>query len=78
MTTGFTRNAVVMGLSLILQLYMTSLGANIFLVGVVSALGGIGTILFSPIWGSLSDRGGRKFYLIISSLIAFEWLEKFL
>jgi len=74
MTTGFTRNAVVMGLSLILQLYMTGLGSNIFWVGVVSALGGIGTILFSPVWGSLSDKGERKFYLIISSMIALIFL----
>lgn len=74
MTTGFTRNAVVMGLSLILQLYMTSLGANIFWVGVVSALGGLGTILFSPLWGSLSDKDGRKRYLIISSFIALIFL----
>lgn len=74
MTTGFTRNAVVMGLSLILQLYMTSLGANIFWVGVVSALGGLGAILFSPLWGSLSDKDGRKRYLIISSFIALIFL----
>ncbi|MEM3845216.1 MAG: MFS transporter, partial [Candidatus Parvarchaeota archaeon] len=63
-----------MGVSLILQLYMTSLGANIFWVGFVSALGSLGTIIFSPLWGSLSDKGGRKRYLMISSLVALIFL----
>lgn len=65
---------MVMGVSLILQLYMTSLGANIFWVGFVSALGSLGTIIFSPLWGSLSDKGGRKRYLMISSLVALIFL----
>lgn len=65
----FLRFSSTMGLSLVVQLYMTDLGATLFDVGMFSTLRGIGSVIFSPIWGVFSDRKSRKFYLVLSGLL---------
>ncbi len=66
----YMRFSSIMGISIVLQLYMIDLGANLFHVGLLSTLRGIAAVSFSPIWGILSDRKDRKSYLILSSFIS--------
>ncbi len=66
----FLRFSSTMGLSLVIQLYMTDLGATLFDIGLFSALNGIGSVIFSPVWGVFSDGKGRKRYLALSSVLA--------
>ncbi len=74
LSTIFIRTSSIAGISIVLQLYMTNLGATLFQVGVASSLRGLAAIAFSPIWGSLSDKNGRKKYLFISSLMSLSIL----
>jgi MFS family permease len=71
LSSTFLRITATAGISVVLQLYMAELGASLFEIGSMSSLRGLATIVFSPIWGSLSDRNGRKRYLLISSFLSF-------
>ncbi len=66
----FIRFSSIMGIAIVLQLYMVDLGASLFHVGLLSTLRGVAAVIFSPIWGILSDRKNRKPYLILSSFIS--------
>ncbi len=70
LSSTFFRITSTAGISVVLQLYMADLGASLLEIGSMSSLRGLATIVFSPIWGSLSDKHGRKRYLLISSLIS--------
>ncbi len=66
----FIRTSSITGISIVLQLYMTDLGATLFQVGAASSLRGLAAIAFSPTWGALSDKNGRKKYLFVSSVMS--------
>lgn len=44
----------------ILPIYATELGASSFTVGLIMAVYALMNFIFSPFWGSLSDKHGRK------------------
>ncbi len=69
LSSTFLRITSTAGLSVILQLYMAELGAGLIEIGGMSSLRGLFTIVFSPIWGALSDKYGRKRYLMVSSFL---------
>lgn len=48
----------------LLPFYATSMGASAFEVGLIMASYSLMQLLFSPLWGSLSDRYGRRPLLI--------------
>ncbi len=66
----FLRITATAGISVVLQLYMAEIGASLFEIGSMSSLRGTASIIFSPVWGALSDKGGRKRYLLISSFLS--------
>jgi MFS transporter, DHA1 family, tetracycline resistance protein len=51
-----------------LAFYATALHATPFLIGLLYSSYSIAQLIFSPIWGSLSDRVGRRPIMIISTL----------
>ena len=53
----------------ILSLYMASLGLTKSEIGTLYTAGAIAAAISSPLWGSLSDRFGRKKILIFSMAI---------
>ncbi len=67
-TLFFTLIVVMMGFGIIIPIlpfYVESLGANGQDLGILMAIFSVAQFIFSPIWGSLSDRYGRKPILMI-------------
>ncbi len=67
----FTLVVVMLGFGLvipILPFYIESLGASGSALGALMATFAVMQFLFAPIWGSLSDRFGRKPFLILGVL----------
>lgn len=67
----FTLVVVMLGFGMvipILPFYIDQLGASGSDLGILMATFGLMQFIFSPIWGSLSDRFGRKPFLIIGVL----------
>ena len=56
------------GLGLLVQLFLKERGATTFLISVASSLGSVGVLVGSYFWGSLSDRAGRRGFLILTAL----------
>lgn len=69
-----------LGMNLLLQFRLRELGAPLFVVSILSSVRGGTSTLMSPIWGSISDKTGRrKFILMVSALgtAAFTFLYLF-
>ena len=61
----------ILGFSLFIPLlpdYVKSLGGDSLAFGLVMASYAAGTFVFAPLWGSLSDRWGRRPVLIVCSI----------
>ena len=59
----------------ILPVYSKEIGATNLMVGIIAGSYALMNFIFSPIWGNLSDRIGRKPVMLISILItAFSYL----
>jgi multidrug resistance protein len=62
----------VLGYSMILPLLPTialfSFGASNFMIGILIASNALAAFIFAPIWGKLSDKYGRKPFLIVSQM----------
>jgi len=56
------------GLGLIVQLYLKSLGASTFLIGLVATLNSIGLLVGASLWGAVSDHVKRRRLLGFLSL----------
>ncbi len=56
------------GLGLLVQLFLKERGATVFLISVTSSLGSVGVLLGSYFWGRLSDRAGRRLFLVLTAL----------
>lgn len=56
------------GLGLLVQLYLEGRGATVFLISVASSLGSVGTLVGSYFWGRLSDRSGRRVFIVATAL----------
>jgi MFS family permease len=54
------------GLGLLVQLFLKERGATTFLISVASSLGSVGVLVGSYFWGRVSDRAGRRGFLILS------------
>ena len=52
----------------ILPFYVESLGASATELGILTAIYSVMQFIFAPIWGTLSDRFGRKPILVIGLL----------
>jgi len=50
------------------SLYVESLGANYVLIGVLGAITALTTIVFSYVWGRLSDRQGKRKLFLVGGL----------
>ncbi len=55
------------GLGLLVQLFLKDRGATMFLISVASSLGSVGALIGSYFWGQLSDRSGRRSFLILTA-----------
>ena len=56
------------GLGMFIQLFLANeRGASPFLISAVSSLGSVGVLVGSYFWGRLSDRAGRRLFLIITA-----------
>ncbi len=67
----FTMAVVMLGFGIIIPIlpfYAENLGANGTALGVLMAIFSVMQFIFSPIWGSLSDRIGRKPVILIGVL----------
>lgn len=53
----------------LLPTYAKDLGANPFMIGLIAAIFSIMQFIFSPLWGKLSDRIGRRPVMLISIFI---------
>ncbi|MEI8032142.1 MAG: MFS transporter [Chlorobiaceae bacterium] len=53
----------------LLPTYAKDLGANPFMIGMIAAIFSIMQFIFSPLWGKLSDRIGRRPVMLISIFI---------
>ncbi|MFZ4525246.1 MAG: MFS transporter [Chlorobium sp.] len=53
----------------LLPTYAKDLGANPFMIGLIAAIFSIMQFIFSPIWGKLSDKIGRRPVMLISIFI---------
>ncbi|MDD5264203.1 MAG: MFS transporter [Candidatus Bipolaricaulis sp.] len=56
------------GLGLFVQLFLKERGASVFLISAASSLGSVGVLVGSYFWGRLSDRSGRRAFLIVTAL----------
>ncbi len=66
--TGFSFFSFI----LLIPLFADELGMNLTEIGITLAVFSIAIILFSPLWGHLSDRyGHRRFFLIFGNLLFF-------
>jgi len=50
------------------SLYVESLGANYVMIGVLGAISALTTIVFSYVWGRLSDRQGKRKLFLVGGL----------
>jgi MFS transporter, DHA1 family, multidrug resistance protein len=67
----FTLVVVMMGFGMIIPIipfYIESFGASGSELGILMAVFALMQFFFSPIWGSLSDRYGRKKFLLIGAI----------
>lgn len=67
----FTMAVVMLGFGIIIPIlpfYAENLGANGTALGVLMAIFSVMQFIFSPIWGGLSDRIGRKPVILIGVL----------
>ncbi len=67
----FTMIVVMMGFGIIIPIlpfYIESFGASGKALGLLMAIFSIMQFIFAPIWGTLSDRFGRKPILVIGVL----------
>ncbi|MBM3162316.1 MAG: MFS transporter [Chlorobi bacterium] len=53
----------------LLPTYAKDLGANPFMIGLIAAIFSIMQFIFSPLWGKLSDRIGRRPVMLVSIFI---------
>jgi len=53
----------------LLPTYAKDLGANPFMIGLIAAIFSIMQFVFSPLWGKLSDRIGRRPVMLFSIFI---------
>lgn len=53
----------------LLPTYAKDLGANPFMIGLIAAIFSIMQFIFSPLWGKLSDKIGRRPVMLISIFI---------
>ncbi|QEE14325.1 MFS transporter [Promethearchaeum syntrophicum] len=70
-TLGLCLFVDIMGYSMVLPLlpsFATNLGASPFTIGLIISMNAIVTMIFSPLWGKLSDKVGRIIPLIISQI----------
>ena len=67
----FLRNCGFRGVSSFLAVYLTQLGAENTLIGLLNAINFLSQIAFMPLMGSISDRIGRKRVLSIGMLATF-------
>lgn len=59
----------------LLPTYAKDLGANPFMIGLIAAIFSIMQFIFSPLWGKLSDKIGRRPVMLISIFItSFSYL----
>ena len=56
------------GLALVIQLYLKSLGASTFLIGLVSTLNSAGLLFGAWLWGTISDHVKRRRLLAFLAL----------
>ncbi len=56
------------GLGLLVQLFLKERGATLFLISATSSLASVGVLVGSYFWGKLSDRAGRRGFLILTSV----------
>lgn len=64
----FTLVVVMMGFGMVIPImpfYIDSMGASGRDLGLLMATFGLMQFIFAPVWGSLSDRFGRKIFLVI-------------
>jgi MFS family permease len=50
------------------QLFLKERGASVFLISAASSLGSVGVLVGSYFWGKLSDRSGRRVFLIVTAV----------
>lgn len=60
----------------LITLFALSLGASLIDIGIISATGSAATILFSTIWGKVSDLSGRRkiYFVFILAVLCFLFL----
>jgi MFS family permease len=57
------------GLGLLVQLYLKNeLHASLFLISAASSLGSVGVLVGSYFWGRLSDRAGRRAFILVTAV----------
>ena len=66
--SGLFISISVGGLGLVVQLYLKSLGASTFLIGLVSTFNSIGLLFGAWLWGTVSDHVKRRRLLAFLSL----------
>lgn len=65
---SFTLVVIMLGFGMVIPImpfYIDSMGASGFQLGLLVASYGVMRLIFAPLWGSLSDRVGRKPILLI-------------
>jgi len=63
---------VMLGFGMVIPIfpfYMENLGAGAFELGLLAATAAVLEFVFGPVWGSISDRTGRKPILLIGMLL---------
>ncbi len=57
------------GLGMLVQLFLADeRGASTFLISAAASLGSVGVLVGSYFWGKLSDRAGRRLFLVLTAL----------
>lgn len=67
----FTLVVVMMGFGMVIPImpfYIESFGASGLALGAMMSIFSLAQLIFSPIWGNLSDRYGRKKILLVGAL----------
>lgn len=68
-SANLLRLVYMVGIGIVLQLYLSDLGASPFVVSLSEVTFWAAMLLFAPLWGAMSDASGRRKVFLVGSML---------